>query len=139
MGRHLSSRYLRELDFAKFYHYSLIGIYDQIVEVKQKGGSAFQNASFILYHQNLSIFKVYKIETKIVWWDENSIYLEQKFLTLEGKVCLTVLSKQRFTKVNVVNLIKKFESGEIPPNKPKELDNWIKTMEISSKKLRKLS
>lgn len=134
----ITSRYLRELDFAKFYHYKLTDIFGRITEIKKHGGQAFQGASLILHHQNIKLFHIYKIESKIEWWDENSIYLEQKFLNFDDNLCLTVLSKQRITGVNVVNLMREFEGGDKQPKQPEKLILWIKSMELSSQKLRKV-
>jgi Thioesterase-like superfamily len=137
-GRQTNARYLRELDFAKFFHYNLTGLYDLIADIKVQGGNAFQGASLIVHHKNIKIFKSYKIETKIVWWDENAIYLQQKFVTFDKKFSyLTVLSKQRITKVNVLNLMNEFKTGEKRPQQPEELQTWLKAMELSSQKLRK--
>lgn len=134
---HLNSRYSRELDFAKFYHYGLTGIHDKITEIKKQGGSAFQSASLILYHQPIKLFKPYKIVTRIIWWDSTAIYLQQKFVSFDGIVHVVVLSKQRITKVNVVNLMQELKGGVERLEEPEELRSWVEAMKLSSEKLRK--
>jgi hypothetical protein len=132
------SRFLRELDFAKFHHYGLIGLHDTITELKKDGGNVFQGSSFIRVYKKFKIFSPFKIETKIVSWDESSIFLDQTIKTLSGNVCFNVLSKQRFTKVNVVDLMEKFTSNRTP-EQPEELKLWLQSMQISSSKLRGVS
>jgi acyl-CoA thioesterase FadM len=78
--RHMNNaRYLRELDFARFHFYGLTGIYGQI---KKMRGGAVQGASSVRYRRSIPIFHPYKIETRLVWWDDKAIYLEQKFITV---------------------------------------------------------
>jgi hypothetical protein len=134
---HTKSRFLRELDFAKFHHYGLIGLLDSITEVKKEGGNVFQGASFIRVYKKLKIFSPFKIETKVVSWDESSIFLEQTIKTLNGNVRFNVLSKQKFTKVNVVDLIEKITSRRTP-EQPEELKLWLKSMQLSSLNLQRL-
>jgi hypothetical protein len=131
---HLQSRLLREFDFAKFYHYGLTGLYDQIKQVKKEGGNAFQGASLIKFYKNFKIFTIYKIENQIVSWDETSIYLQQTLKAFDGSICFSVLSKQRFTKVNVVDLMENLTNEK--PQQTKELKFWMKSMKLSSLKLR---
>lgn len=127
-----NARYLRELDFARFHYYALTGIY---AEIRKHGGGAVQGASNIRYRRTIPIFNSYKIETELVWWDEKAIYIEQKFVTFDGFVRAIAISKQCITKVNVMDLMKKFEAKR--PEQPEELRIWLEANELSSQKLRK--
>ncbi|XP_059609541.1 protein THEM6 [Phlebotomus argentipes] len=133
--RHMNNaRYLRELDFARFHYYGLTGLYE---EVKKTGGGAVQGASNIRYRRTIPIFNAYRVETKLIWWDEKAIYLEQKFITTaDDFVRAVAISKQCITKVNVLELIAKFPGGEERPACPQELSLWLEASEISSQKLR---
>lgn len=118
-----NARYLRELDFARFHYYGLTGLYEAVR--KNKGG-AVQGASSVRYRKTIPIFSFYKIETKLIWWDEKAIYLEQKFVTLgDGFVRAIAMSKQCITNVNVVELVKAFPGGETVPEAPQELKLWL--------------
>jgi hypothetical protein len=55
--------YLHELDLARIYYYIKTGFYWNIYT---KGGTAFQTASDIQYHQPIFIFTPYKITTKVI-------------------------------------------------------------------------
>ncbi|XP_050085710.1 protein THEM6 [Anopheles aquasalis] len=134
--RHMNNaRYLRELDFARFHFYGLTGIYGKI---KAKRGGAVQGASSVRYRRTIPIFNAYKITTRLVWWDEKAIYLEQQFVTLsDGFVRAVALSKQCITNVDVIELMKEFPGAEQRPEKPAELQLWLDSIEMSSQKLRK--
>lgn len=121
--RHMNNaRYLRELDFARFHFYGLNGLYEAVRKI---GGGAVQGASSVRYRKTIPIFSLYKIETKLVWWDDKAIYIEQKFITLsDGFVRAIAMSKQCITNCNVVELIKGFSGGEKIPDPPQELQLW---------------
>lgn len=57
-----NARYLRELDFARFYFYDRSGIYTAIAK---RGGGAVQGASTIRYRRAIPIFMPYKVTTKV--------------------------------------------------------------------------
>lgn len=137
--QHLTSGYLRELDFAKFHYYKSIGLYEHILQVKRAGGSSFQGASFIKVFHQMKVFTPFKIESQILGWDDNSIYLRQTISTFSDKSCCCVFSKQRFTKVNANDLIGILSNDIKPPNGIAELKFWMKSMKLSSEKLRRKS
>ncbi|KAL7743896.1 hypothetical protein ACLKA6_003123 [Drosophila palustris] len=134
--RHMNNaRYLRELDFARFHFYSLTNLYEL---VRQRGGGAVQGASSVRYRRTIPIFHPYKIETKLVWWDDKAIYLEQQFVTLaDGFVRAVAMSKQCLTNCNVNDLLKTYPEAAQRPEMPAELKLWLEAIEISSQKLRK--
>lgn len=134
--RHMNNaRYLRELDFARFHFYALTGLYEQ---VRQRKGGAVQGASSVRYRRTIPIFHPYKIQTKLIWWDEKAIYLEQSFVTLsDGFVRAVALSKQCITNCDVTEIIKAFPEAVTRPEMPAELKLWLDSIELSSQKLRK--
>lgn len=58
-----NARYLRELDFARFFFYDNSGIY---AAISKKGGGAVQGASSIRYRRAIPIFTPYKVTTKVL-------------------------------------------------------------------------
>ncbi|XP_055911823.1 protein THEM6 [Eupeodes corollae] len=134
--RHMNNaRYLRELDFARFHYYGLTGLYE---EVKKLGGGAVQGASSVRYRRTIPIFHPYKIDTKLIWWDDKAIYLEQQFITVaDGFVRAVALSKQCITNCSVNDVMKQFPEGKTAPAMPEELKLWLQAIEVSSDKLRK--
>ncbi|XP_054730787.1 protein THEM6 [Anastrepha obliqua] len=134
--RHMNNaRYLRELDFARFHFYALTGLYEK---VRQRKGGAVQGASSVRYRRTIPIFNPYKIQTKLIWWDEKAIYLEQSFVTLsDGFVRAVALSKQCITNCDVTELMKTFPEATTRPDMPADLKLWLDSIEVSSQKLRK--
>ncbi|XP_019869851.1 protein THEM6 [Aethina tumida] len=132
-----NARYARDLDFARFHFYDRTGIYEEIVKAK---GHVLQTASNIRYRRTIPIFQAYKITTKIVHWDEKTLYIEQQFITLsDGFVRAVVLSKQGTINLNVPKIMAKLtgkDESYRPPVLP-ELEDWLSSMEKSSNRLRK--
>ncbi|KAG8223719.1 hypothetical protein J437_LFUL003625 [Ladona fulva] len=134
--RHMNNaRYVRELDFARFDFYDRSNIYAEVVKRK---GNAMQGASNVRYRRTIPIFTPYKIQTKLIYWDEKAIYLEQKFVTLDGFVRAIALSKQNLVNLDVNDMMKSLCGNEYEkPEMPEELSSWLLSVEISSAKLRK--
>ncbi|XP_005178985.2 protein THEM6 [Musca domestica] len=130
-----NARYLRELDFARFHFYALTGIYEKI---RERRGGAVQGASSVRYRRTIPIFHPYKIQTKLIWWDDKAIYLEQQFVTLtDGFVRAVAMSKQCITNCNVMEIMKTYPEAGKRPEMPGELKLWLDAIEVSSQKLRK--
>lgn len=58
-------------------------------------------------------------------------------MTFDGFVRAVALSKQCITKVDVMELMKKFKGFEKRPEQREELKLWLEAIEVSSKRLRK--
>ncbi|KAK5643137.1 hypothetical protein RI129_006982 [Pyrocoelia pectoralis] len=132
-----NARYVRELDFARFHFYDRTGIYKAIIGKK---GNILQSACIIRYRRTIPLFTMYKITTKIVYWDEKSVYLEQQFISLKDNfIKAVVFSKQGVVGVNaseIINdLLKKEDSYR--PEKTEELEHFISCLDASSMRLRK--
>ncbi|XP_003699039.3 protein THEM6 [Apis florea] len=132
-----NARYLRELDFARFHYYDRSGIYSAIVT---KGGSAVQGASWTRYRRAIPIFTLYKVTTKLIYWDDKNFYLEHEFISLtDGFIRAVILSKQTATglKVPVSEIIAEVEPNAQRPEITKDLELWLNSMEVSSQKYKK--
>ncbi|XP_068906385.1 protein THEM6-like [Tenebrio molitor] len=141
-----NARFLRELDFAKIDFYERTGLYKCI---KKHGGSLVLGASTIRYRRFIKLFNRYLITTKIVYWDEQSIYMEHRFLTPSDMfINAIVLCRTRLTNCNAENVINDLlvnYSGDDVENNKKEkpeltpdLAKWIESNEISSATLRSI-
>lgn len=132
-----NARYLRELDFARFYFYDRSGIY---ANVSKKGGGAVQGASSIRYRRAIPIFTPYKITTKLIYWEDKHFYIEQQFISLmDNFVRAVVISKQTTTglKVPIQDILAEIEPEIRRPEPTKELQLWLDSMEESSRSLKK--
>ena len=128
-----NARYLREIDFASFHYYVVTGLHDKI---KKHGGATFKSASKIRYRRLIPIFTQYKVETQMIWWNNENIFFQQKFITSDGFVRAVVMSKTRVLNVDIVQLLKEYPGGENIPPKSKELKLWLEADEESSETLR---
>lgn len=94
------------------------------------------------------IFQIFKIITRVVYWDKNAIYFEHRFVTVrDGFVCAIAYVKQRITNFDVEEMMRQFvdknvvmnENGnrvlERPPPPP-EIEKMIEFEELSSATLR---
>ncbi|XP_037936500.1 protein THEM6 [Teleopsis dalmanni] len=72
-----NARYLRELDFARVDFYERTNLYRTIVA---KGGSVYQGAATIRYRRFIRPFHRFHIKSSIVYWDNESVFMEHKFL-----------------------------------------------------------
>jgi acyl-CoA thioesterase FadM len=67
-----NSRYLREIDMARADFYERTGLYKIICN---KGGGIVQGAATIRYRRFIKTFHRFNITTKIIYWDDKSIFM----------------------------------------------------------------
>ncbi|CAB0016872.1 unnamed protein product [Nesidiocoris tenuis] len=127
-----NARYVRDLDFARFHFYDRTGLYDEMVKRKT---DAVQAATNVRYRRVIPIFTFYKVTTKVIYWDERSIYLEQKFITSDNFVRTAILSKATMHKPIVEEVMVVLKAGP-KPEPLEDLKLWMDSMEVSSKRLR---
>ncbi|KAI8127987.1 protein THEM6 [Lucilia cuprina] len=72
-----NARYFRELDFARVDFYERTNLYRTILA---KGGSVFQGAATIRYRRFIRPFHRFKILSRIIYWDDQSVYMEHRFI-----------------------------------------------------------
>jgi acyl-CoA thioesterase FadM len=87
-----NARYLREVDLARIDFYIRTGLYDV---VRSLNGHIWLGACNIRFRKFIRIFSRFKLQTKVVYWDEENIYLEHKFVGRDGFVHAVMLSQQR--------------------------------------------
>nr|XP_003702247.1 PREDICTED: protein THEM6 [Megachile rotundata]XP_012138390.1 PREDICTED: protein THEM6 [Megachile rotundata] len=132
-----NARYLRELDFARFHFYDRSGLY---AAISKRGGGAVQGASSVRYRRAIPIFSPYKVTTKLLYWEGKNFYIENQFITLSDNfVRAVILSKQTSTGIqaSMAEIVADVDPNARLPELPKDLELWINSMEVSSKKFRK--
>lgn len=125
------ARYVRELDFARAHFYAVTGLYDGVVLQ-----GAEPDALSIRYRRSIPVFRAYRIETRLVWWDDGAMYLEQRFVTrADGFVRAVAMSRQCVAGGGVLELLAGFAGGERRPEgegePPAELRTWLASIELS--------
>ncbi|KAH8265866.1 hypothetical protein KR038_006797 [Drosophila bunnanda] len=72
-----NARYFREMDFARVDFYERTNLYRTITGM---GGSVFQGAATIRYRRFIRPFHRFNIVSRIIYWDEQSLFMEHRFV-----------------------------------------------------------
>lgn len=139
-----NTRYLREVDFARIDFHERTGLFKLILK---KGGTPAVGCTTIRYRRFIRVFHRYAITSKIIYWDDQGIYMEHRFVTpRDGFVNAVVLSKTRLINCDTEEVMQELiatgadcEKGLNlnKPEMPLELEKWIESNTISSVKIRK--
>lgn len=117
-----NARYLRELDLARIDFYMRTGLYDEAT--KQKGTIVLVNAN-VRFRKFIPVFGRFKITTKVLYWTQDSLFLEHKFISKNGLIHAGFLCHQCFVKCNgeiiMDNLLKKGDPVLKKPEMPAEV------------------
>jgi Thioesterase-like superfamily len=120
---------LRELDFARADFYERTGLYRTI---KNNNGAFVQGSATIRYRRFIKPFALFNITTKIIYWDEQSIYMESRFIGRDNFIHAIAICKQRLINCNAddimgillaeapssTNSTEKLENGDLVKLKP---------------------
>ena len=71
-----NGRYLRHCDIARTTFYTSNCLWQA---AKSLGAVVVVASSTIRYRRSIGPFSCYSIVTKLVWWDEKNLYIEQQF------------------------------------------------------------
>ncbi|KAM8719675.1 hypothetical protein ACLKA7_005839 [Drosophila subpalustris] len=94
-----NARYFRELDFARVDFYERTKLYSTITRL---GGSVFQGAATIRYRRFIRPFHRFKIISRIIYWDEQSLFMEHRFVRPSDKfIHCIVICRQRVIDVSM--------------------------------------
>uniref|UniRef100_A0A182QE26 Protein THEM6 n=1 Tax=Anopheles farauti TaxID=69004 RepID=A0A182QE26_9DIPT len=98
-----NARYLREIDFARVDFYERTALYRTI---RSKGGSVVQGATTIRYRRFIRPFTRFTISSRIVYWDNQSIFMEHRFLGVaDGFIHCIALCRQRVMQCSVEDVM----------------------------------
>ncbi|XP_044747638.1 protein THEM6-like [Coccinella septempunctata] len=139
-----NARFLRELDFAKIDFLERTGLFYLIRKYK---GSICLGATTVRYRRFIKLFSFYRITSKIIYWDENGIYMEHRFIaSSDNFVSAVVICKTRIVNCDVEAMMNEAllvpENGDIENAKREKpqmtllLKKWIEHNELSSALLR---
>lgn len=110
-----NARYLRELDFARVDFYERTHLYRTIVS---KGGSVVQGATTIRYRRFIRPFRMYKITSKIIYWDHQSIFMEHRFIApKDGFIHCVAICRQRVINCSADDVVGQLLSDVTHENK----------------------
>lgn len=143
-----NGRYLRHCDIARTPFYTSNCLWQA---AKSLGAVVVVASSTIRYRRSIGPFQPYSITTKLVWWDEKNLYIEQNFLnpkdgfiyaTVYIKAALKAAPKETNTRALLSRCSEMLdcacsEQSLTPPEAPLDLKAWIQFQELSSDRLKK--
>ncbi|KAI4495161.1 hypothetical protein M0804_001362 [Polistes exclamans] len=132
-----NSRYLREIDFSRFHYLIQTELFSAM---RKMGVTAVLGGSNARYRRPIPFLMMYKVTTKLIYWDEKSFYFEHKFINLRNNFIHTVILSKQTTigmKMPINEFLQKFEPEIRLPELQEDLRLWMESMEYSSQKLRK--
>ncbi|XP_076822227.1 protein THEM6-like [Clavelina lepadiformis] len=132
-----NSRYAREADFARLSFYSKCGLTRRFFQKYRM----MMAANTIRFRKSLEIFQLFKIRTQLVYWDQDSLYVEQRYVTkyknIKEFVYCIALIKMKIVNGNTADFFNDFLS-ELPnvPKPSEELKLFMAGIEASSNSLK---
>jgi len=148
-----NARYLRECDFAR---YKLLITSGLGIALRKTGYSMVLGASTIRYRRSIGLFDRFTVSTKVVAWDEKSLFIEHTFhRSKDNFIYAIVMVKQSLVNGSIDTLFKaaltaysgsqqSVDDDTIDrdiqevldsPTFPEELTKWIECNTVSSQKL----
>jgi acyl-CoA thioesterase FadM len=129
-----NGKYFREMDFARFDFYFRTGC-SAYIEARSKM-FVVQHGASIRYRRSIDAFVPFKVVTRLIYWDERSLYFEQSFVSLhDGFVRAVALCKNTVVGGSVVQMLASLGVEHVP-EMPKEVELWLASQEITSSRLR---
>jgi acyl-CoA thioesterase FadM len=119
-----NARYFRELDLARIDFYLRTRLYDEVR--KNRGQIVLANAN-IRFRKFIPVFGRFKISTKVLFWNDDALFLEHKFVGGNGVIHAVLLCQQKFIKCSgetVMNaLLGRGDPVLTKPEMPLEVSN----------------
>jgi len=134
-GHMNNSKYLRELDFARCDYYQRTGLASHLAKIP--GSYVVLHASTIRYRKSINFLMPFKVTTKLLYFDDRSLYYEHQFVSiLDNFVRAVAIAKNTTRKVNLPKELEKLGVSEPMPCPP-EVQKFIECHEISSNNMKK--
>jgi len=129
-----NGKYFREMDFGRFDFYFRTGCSAYIES--HPGMFVVQHGASIRYRRSINLFVPFKLVTKLVFWDEKSMYFEQKFISLhDGFIRAIALCKNTVVGGSVKDMLTSLGKNS-PPTCPEEVELWMKWQDTNAKRLK---
>tara|TARA_B100000508_G_C11436556_1_gene266339 strand:- start:163 stop:540 length:378 start_codon:yes stop_codon:yes gene_type:complete len=112
------------MDLARTFWGSQTGLSQATLKNRWNGVAAASETIFI---RPLNPFQVFRIETKLIYWDEFYAYFEQRFVSKKGLhasalIKAVILSKGK--KIPVEKVLKAMKVDINSPSKPQTIECW---------------
>ena len=129
-----NGKYFRECDFGRFDFYFRSGLSRYFQSHKEM--YVVQHAAMIRYRRSLNFLMPFIVKTKLIYFDQRSLFFEQSFISKpDNFVRAVALCKNTVVNCDVLALMKTLYGLE-QPKCPDDLLKFIEANEISSNKLK---
>ena len=129
-----NGKYFKEMDFGRFDFYFRSGLTEYIQA--RPSWYVVQHAASIKYRRPLNFLVPFKLVTRLRYWDERSLYFEQKFVSLhDGFVRAIATSKNTVVGANVMTMMTDLGCPQVPECPP-DIKLWLESQEVTSSSLR---
>lgn len=130
-----NSKYLREMDFGRIYHYVHTNFYHHVGSL---GGTVVIAATTIRYRKSLRLWERFTLQTQILCWGDDAVYMEQKFVNRDGFVRAIALLKMCAKGVTLERVLEKLctDTHKSPPFPP-EVESWAEAVSRSKESMKK--
>lgn len=128
LSAHMNNgRYFTVMDLARIELLIRTGLFDICVARRWAPVLA---AAKIRYRRELRLGQRYRLTCRVIWWDAQSIFMEQRFLLADESVAAIALLRGRFRGPDgTLNTATLFESlgmdAQDPPQLPDHLADWM--------------
>ena len=136
-----NSKYLREMDFGRIKTYFESGMLDASWKL---GAATLVAAISIRYRRSLQLWERFSLLTKVMHWNKDAFYLEQRFIGKDGFTCAIAMVKMvarskdgRVSPAEIVKLMGGEGESVKSPSATPELKYWMESLEKSSKSMKK--
>ena len=127
-----NAKYFKEMDFGRFDFYFRSGLEEYITG---RSWPIVQHACSMRYRRPINFLVPFKLVTKLRYWNERSLFFEQKFVSLhDGFVRAIATSMNTVVGGDVLEMMEQF--GHPQPPCPPDIQKWLDSMEITSSSLR---
>jgi len=136
-NRHLNNgRYLTMMDLGRFELLSRAGLVRELVK---RRWYPVVTAATIRYRRALDAFQRYELRTRLLGWDEQGFYIEQRF-ERDGSVHAVAVIKGLFLgprgKLPVAEVANVLAPGAVSPPLPEWVSLWDRSQELLAAELR---
>ena len=129
-----NGKYFRELDFGRFDYYFRTGLSEYFRSRKEI--YVVQHGAMIRYRRSINFLMPFLVKTRLVYFDQRSLYFEQSFISKPDNFIRAVaLCRNTVVNCNVPSMMKTLY-GLDPLECPPDLVKFIEANEISSNKLK---
>ncbi|KDO29674.1 hypothetical protein SPRG_05626 [Saprolegnia parasitica CBS 223.65] len=134
-----NARYLRECGFGRRDFWRANGVWALL---RAESGNLVVGAQTVRYRRELSLGQAFSLETRVLAWDDQAFYVEQRFVTRceDGKQdfvhAIVYVKNNVLGRLRPSDLVAMVAPGLSPPPIPDEVQLWIESNAASSAALR---